>query len=86
MILREDYGNFIKQLDLLDIFRDKNPKLQKSTYWSNFLKSERNQENGWGIDYFLCSREIYKQINNLEIKMNILGSDHCPIVLDINSF
>ena len=83
---REDYGNFIKQLDLLDIFRDKNPKLQKSTYWSNFLKSERNQENGWGIDYFLCSREIYKQINNLEIKMNILGSDHCPIVLDINSF
>ena len=83
---REDYGNFISSLDLFDVFREKNPESNKSTYWSNFLKSERTQKNGWGIDYFLTSKEIYKEINNLDIKMNILGSDHCPIVLDLNSF
>lgn len=83
---REDYKNFITKLDLIDIFRDKNPTQQKSTYWSNFLKCKRNEYNGWGIDYFITSKEIYKKINLIEIKINILGSDHCPIVLYLNCF
>lgn len=82
---REDYNNFIISLDLVDVFRDKNPIEHKSTYWSNFLKSERSKENGWGIDYFISTKQIYKQINSIEIKMNILGSDHCPIVLDVST-
>ena len=80
---RDDYSNFINDLDLIDVFRDKNPRVQKSTYWSNFLKSERSQQNGWGIDYFVCSKLIYREIDDINIKMNILGSDHCPMILKL---
>lgn len=82
---REDYSNFINNLELLDVFREKNPTERKSTYWSNFLKSERNKENGWGIDYFIVSKNIYKQINFITINIDILGSDHCPIILDLDT-
>lgn len=82
---REDYEKLLKIHDFIDVFRDKNQNKQKSTYWSNFLKSPRTQNNGWGIDYFIASKIINNEINSIEIKMNIFGSDHCPIVLDINT-
>ena len=75
----------LDELNLIDIFRKNNPNIQKSTYWSNFLKSKRMGTNGWRIDYFLLSEELLqKYICNIEIKKYILGSDHCPIVLNIN--
>jgi exodeoxyribonuclease-3 len=81
---RTDVGSIIKTLDLVDVYRCKNPNARKSTYWSNFLKDTRGVENGWGIDYFLISRELFEaneQIN-IEILSDVNGSDHCPIVLN----
>tara|TARA_B100000902_G_scaffold361776_1_gene379509 strand:- start:3262 stop:4101 length:840 start_codon:yes stop_codon:yes gene_type:complete len=84
-IERLDFGYMLDELNLIDIFRKNNPNIQKSTYWSNFLKSKRMGNNGWRIDYFLLSEELLqKYICNIEIKKYILGSDHCPIVLNIN--
>jgi exodeoxyribonuclease-3 len=81
---RTDVGSMIKTLDLVDVYRCKNPNARKSTYWSYFLKDTRSVENGWGIDYFLISRELFEaneQIN-IEILSYVNGSDHCPIVLN----
>ena len=50
---RYDFANMIESLNLIDVFRKLNPTSQRSTYWSNFMKTERNENNGWGIDYFL---------------------------------
>ena len=83
---RTDFAYMIETLDLIDIFRDLNPKKHKSTYWSNFMKQSRKNDNGWGIDYFLMSRILYnkKCVNNIEILKDISGSDHCPLILKIN--
>ena len=79
---RSDFAYLLETNNLLDIFRDKYPTRRKSTYWSNFLKCERNNENGWGLDYFLINNNFKLKINNIIIMKNIKGSDHCPIIFD----
>jgi len=83
---RLDFARMIESLNLVDVFRNLNPTKQKSTYWSNFMKAIRNSDNGWGIDYFLVSKELFESDENINqaIENEILGSDHCPIILNIN--
>ena len=83
---RQDFTFMIESLNLIDVFRNLNPTKQRSTYWSNFLKAKRNISNGWGIDYFLVSKELFESDKNINqtIENEILGSDHCPIILNIN--
>lgn len=83
---RNDFTSLLNNHNLIDIYRNKNSNKRKSTYWSNFLKSERSNENGWGIDYFLVSNnyDLYSNINDCIIMQNIKGSDHCPILLELN--
>ena len=78
---RQAFQNLLEINKLQDIYRILHPTQQKSTYWSNFLKAERTQNNGWGIDYYLVSQNIVEKIIKCEILMNIKGSDHCPIEL-----
>lgn len=83
---RLDFAYLIENLNLIDVFRQLNPIKKKSTYWSYFLKKDRNNENGWRIDYFLISKSLFeKEDKNIkyEILMQILGSDHCPLVLEL---
>lgn len=83
---RLDFVHMIETLNLVDVFRNLNPTKQKSTYWSNFMKAIRTSDNGWGIDYFLVSKELFESDENINqtIEDEILGSDHCPIILNIN--
>jgi exodeoxyribonuclease III len=80
---RIDFSYLLEMIDLTDVFRILNPNKQKSTYWSNFLKAQRRQSNGWGIDYFLTSKHFINNIKECNILMDINGSDHCPIELII---
>ncbi|HEY4519798.1 MAG TPA: exodeoxyribonuclease III [Candidatus Paceibacterota bacterium] len=52
------------------------------TWWSNFGNA-RARNVGWRIDYFFVSRKLVPRIQSAEILPSILGSDHCPIVLEI---
>lgn len=81
-IEREQFKELLKKCNLIDTFRHLNPELQKFTYWSNFLKQPRSNENGWRIDYFLCSPEIIKNIKVSDTRMDVKGSDHCPIYIE----
>ena len=61
------------------------------TYWNQIRPENRLNNTGWRIDYFLYgshnnnSDNINKiTIENLNIMSDILGSDHCPICLEIN--
>ena len=66
-----------------DSFRYLYPGVQdKYTWWSYMFKS-REKNIGWRIDYFITSKSIEKNIKDSKIHDNILGSDHCPIELDI---
>lgn len=83
-IERSAFDNLLNTNELIDVYRINNPDKQESTYWSNFLKSPRSDLNGWRIDYFLVNKNLYEKLNiNIEILQNIMGSDHCPVVLII---
>jgi exodeoxyribonuclease-3 len=67
----------------VDSFRMLYPNEIAYTYWSYRFKS-RERNTGWRIDYFLVSESIADKIKDIKIYSNIIGSDHCPIGLEID--
>ncbi len=53
------------------------------TWWSHFANA-RERNIGWRIDYFFVSKRLESKVKNALIHKDILGSDHCPIELDIS--
>ena len=66
-----------------DSYRYKYPDKIKYSWWSYRAKARKNN-SGWRIDYFLVSDKIVSGINSACIHDDILGSDHCPVSLDMN--
>jgi exodeoxyribonuclease III len=54
------------------------------TWWSHFAKA-RERNIGWRIDYVFASKQLLKKIKAADIASEVMGSDHCPVVLDITS-
>jgi exodeoxyribonuclease-3 len=52
------------------------------SWWSYRFKA-REKNTGWRIDYFLASKGLESKLVNAKIHAEILGSDHCPIELEI---
>ena len=81
----EERGKFSELLNagFTDTFRYLYPdKTNAYTWWSNFQNS-RERNIGWRIDYFLVSNSIAEKISAATIEPQILGSDHCPVTLEI---
>lgn len=72
----------ILNLGFIDIFRKYSDKPGQYTYW-DFVTSAREKNVGWRIDYFFVTKEMLSMVSNAKIHMDILGSDHCPIELNI---
>ena len=53
------------------------------TWWSYRFNARKNNA-GWRIDYFIVSDRIKDRVKNFEIKSDVFGSDHCPIVIDVD--
>lgn len=81
----EERGKFDELLSagFTDTFRHLYPdKVDAYTWWSYFSKS-RERNIGWRIDYFVVSNRIADKISEATIEPQILGSDHCPVTLEI---
>lgn len=52
------------------------------TWWSNWSNA-RTRNVGWRIDYFFVSKSVVKRLKKAEILPGVLGSDHCPVCVDI---
>lgn len=81
----EERGKFSELLDsgFIDTFRYYNPDKEKYSWWS-YMGNARANNVGWRIDYFVCSKSIIKKVKNPEIYDEIMGSDHCPIGLEVD--
>lgn len=66
-----------------DIYRYLNPNKIKYTWWS-YRFNARSNNAGWRIDYFVISNSLIEKVKDVEIYNEIMGSDHCPIMLDID--
>lgn len=77
-----------KMTDLLasgfvDTFRSIYPEEIAYSWWSYRFNS-REKNIGWRIDYFITSNSLQKNIKEARIYQDILGSDHCPVGLEID--
>ena len=80
----EERGKFTKLLSsgFCDTFRSLYPNKVMYTWWSYMFKS-REKNVGWRIDYFVVSERIMGKVKDSMIYNEIMGSDHCPVGLEI---
>ena len=65
-----------------DTFRYLHPDVAKYSWWS-YMFHAREKNVGWRIDYFIVSNRLCDKITKAEIHNDIMGSDHCPLDLEI---
>lgn len=68
----------------VDTFRYINPDLTDAYSWWSYMFRSREKNVGWRIDYVIVSDRIKDKIKDVKIYSEILGSDHCPVGLDID--
>ncbi len=68
----------------VDTFRYLHPDATGCYSWWSYMFNARKNNAGWRIDYFLVSERIRDRILDARIDSDILGSDHCPVVLEID--
>jgi len=66
----------------VDVYRHLNPETVQYTWWT-YRMDARRRGVGWRIDYFLVSRALVERVRQATILESILGSDHCPIELEL---
>lgn len=67
----------------IDIYRYFNKNVTNAYTWWSYMKGVREGNIGWRIDYFLISKRYIENVKNTMIYKDILGSDHCPIGIEI---
>ena len=79
----QERESFQKTLDLgfTDSFRYLHPEKTGAYSWWSYMFHAREKNAGWRIDYFLVSNRAASQIQEANIRSEILGSDHCPVEL-----
>lgn len=67
----------------VDVFRYRNPEVTGAYTWWSYMNKARQRNVGWRIDYFVVSPNIIDRIHDVKIRPEVMGSDHCPIELEI---
>ena len=81
----EERGKMTELLGVgfIDTFRYLYPDAEGAYSWWSYLGKARDRNAGWRIDYWCVSDRLKEKIKEAEIHSAILGSDHCPVMLDI---
>lgn len=67
----------------VDVYRHLYPERIQYTWWT-YISRARERNVGWRLDYFLVSTELLPYVRGAAIHDEILGSDHCPVLLDVD--
>lgn len=79
---RDSFGKLLSA-GFTDSFRYLNPDLTGAYSWWSYRFNARKNNAGWRIDYFIVSDRIREHITAAPIYADIMGSDHCPVGLEI---
>ena len=72
------------QSGFIDSFRYLYPEKTDSYSWWSYMFHAREKNVGWRIDYFIISDRIKDKLKDSIIHPEIMGSDHCPVEIDID--
>ncbi len=81
----EERAKFQELLDsgFIDTYRTLYPDKVEYSWWSYRFKA-REKNAGWRIDYFLLSEFAKDKLVDTQIKTEVMGSDHCPVLLEVD--
>ena len=79
---REDFRLYLKA-GLVDILRERSPGVPGLYTWWTARGGAREKNVGWRIDNFLVCRDLAPAVKEARIHTDVLGSDHCPISLEL---
>ena len=84
----EERGAFTQLLEcgFTDSFRYLYPDRTDAYTWWSYMFSAREKNVGWRIDYFVVSNRLAAHIQDATIHPDVLGSDHCPVGLELSGF
>ncbi|AIS60185.1 exodeoxyribonuclease III [Listeria ivanovii] len=68
----------------VDSFRYFYPDLEDAYSWWSYRMNARARNTGWRIDYFVVSERLKDNLVDAKIHPDVLGSDHCPVELELN--
>ncbi|GHV33484.1 exodeoxyribonuclease III [Clostridia bacterium] len=68
-----------------DAFRRLHPGERDAYTWWSYMAKARERNIGWRIDYFIVSERLLPRVTDASIRPDVLGSDHCPVQLTIDS-
>ncbi|KOR23981.1 exodeoxyribonuclease III [Clostridium sp. L74] len=81
--IERDWLDKIIERGYTDTFRNMNPDKIKYSWWSYRFKA-RERNAGWRIDYHFVSNNLLDKVKNTEILNDVYGSDHCPVMLELD--
>jgi exodeoxyribonuclease-3 len=68
----------------VDIYRQLYPDKVEYTWWT-YLMNARKNNVGWRLDYFMISEGLIPYVRDVVIHTGVMGSDHCPVTLLIDT-
>ncbi|TVX83885.1 exodeoxyribonuclease III [Peribacillus simplex] len=82
----EERGKMTELLDagFIDTFRHFYPDQEGAYTWWSYMAKVRERNIGWRIDYFIVSKRMADSLIEANIHCDVMGSDHCPVVLESN--
>ena len=81
----EERGKMTELLEsgFVDSFRYFYPDKEDAYTWWSYITKARERNAGWRIDYFIVSEKLKDRLRDAQIHSEIMGSDHCPVFLEI---
>ena len=82
----EERGKMTDLLEsgFIDSFRYFHPDQEGAYTWWSYMNTVRERNIGWRIDYFIVSKQLENALIDSQIHSDIMGSDHCPILLEMD--
>ena len=81
--IERDWIDKLLEAGFIDTFRHFYPQKKDQYTWWSMRTRARERNVGWRIDYFFISENLKKNLKNAEINADVMGSDHCPISIDL---
>ncbi|UJL46857.1 exodeoxyribonuclease III [Virgibacillus sp. NKC19-16] len=84
---KEERGKMTRLLDsgFIDSLRCFHPDTEGLYSWWSYMKTIRERNVGWRIDYLIVSERLKKALIDSQVHQHVMGSDHCPVMLEMNA-
>ena len=80
---RESFSDLLES-GFVDTYRAEYPDQEGAYSWWSYRAGARGKNVGWRLDYFGVSKSYIKNVSNPQIHADVLGSDHCPVSLEVS--